>query len=110
MRLGRGIFGACTVLLALGVGGTALAVSVDDGRIGPDLGVLNSGRALTPAGRQVALGNFPTGGAVTPDGRFYWTVSAGRGRNDVRIVDVAAGKVIQQLPLPGASGGIVIDP
>src|SRR3954452_3813560 len=110
MRLGRGMSGAGVVVLALGAAGTALAVGTDDGRIGPDLGLLNSGRALTPAGRQVALGNFPTGGAVTPDGRFYWTISAGRGRNDVRIVDVGSGKVIQTLPLPGASGGVVIDP
>ena len=28
----------------------------------------------------MALGNFPTGGAVTADGRFLWTVSAGFGR------------------------------
>src|SRR6266498_2551159 len=106
MRLNRGIFGAGVVLLALGAGGTALAVSTDEGRIGPDLGLLNSGRALTPAGRMVALGNFPTGGAVTPDGRFYWTVSTGRGPNDIRIVSVATKQVVQVLRIPGASGGI----
>ena len=37
------------------------------------------------------LGNFPTGGALTADGRFLWTVSAGLGANDVRIVDTTAG-------------------
>ena len=56
------------------------------------------------------VGNFPTGGALTPDGRFYWTVSTGRGVNDIRIVSVRTGKVVQTLPLPGASGGIVMDP
>jgi DNA-binding beta-propeller fold protein YncE len=64
-----------------------------------------------PPGRLVTLGHFPTGGSVTPDGRFYWTVSTGRALNDVRIVSVATKhpRVIQILPLPGASGGIAID-
>ena len=67
----------------------AWAQGAPEGRIGPDLGLLNSGRHLTPTGELVALGNFPTGGALTPDGRFYWTVSTGRGFNDIRIVSVA---------------------
>ena len=35
------------------------------------------------------VGQFPTGGALTRDGRFYWTLSTGRGKQDIRIVDVA---------------------
>ena len=35
------------------------------------------------------LGNLPTGGALTTNGRFLWSLSTGRGRNDVRIVQVA---------------------
>ena len=50
--------------------------------------LLQSGRKLAPQGKLVTLGNFPTGGALTRDGRFYWTVSTGRGRNDIRIVSV----------------------
>ena len=57
----------------------------------------------------MALGNVPTGGAVTADGRFLWTVSAGFGSNDVRIVDTARRRVCQILNLPGASGGIALD-
>ena len=82
----------------------------DDGIIGPQLGLTGNGRHLQPAGAMVGLGNFPTGGAVTRDGRYYWTVSAGRGFNDIRIVSVQYKKVIQTVPLPGASGGIVMDP
>jgi hypothetical protein len=55
----------------------------------PATGFLLNGRQLTPQGTQVRLGNFPTGGAVTADGRFLWTVSAGFGGNDIRIVDTA---------------------
>ena len=56
------------------------------------------------------IGQFPTGGALTRNGRYYWTVSTGRGRNDVKIVSVRTGRVTQILTLPGASGGIAMDP
>jgi YVTN family beta-propeller protein len=90
--------------------GVPAAIAADPpGRIGPSLRILNNGRHLTPYGRLVNVGNVPTGGALTPDGRFYWTVSAGSGFNDIRIVSVKSAKVIQTIPLPGASGGVVID-
>jgi len=75
----------------------------------PATGLLINGRQLTPSGTQVALGNFPTGGAVTADGRFLWTVSAGFGSNDVRIVDTSSQRVCQTIPVPGGSGGIALD-
>jgi YVTN family beta-propeller protein len=90
-------------------GSVAVAADVNEGRIGPSLQILNNGRHLTPYGRLVNVGNVPTGGALTPDGRFYWTVSAGSGFNDIRIVSVKSAKVVQTIPLPGASGGVVID-
>jgi hypothetical protein len=55
------------------------------------------------------LGNFPTGGALTPDGRRYWAVDSGLGHNDVKIVDVTSGAVVQTLPLPGAYGGVAFN-
>ncbi|MGZ4174046.1 MAG: bifunctional YncE family protein/alkaline phosphatase family protein, partial [Solirubrobacteraceae bacterium] len=64
---------------------------------------------MAPAGTRVTLGNLPTGAALTADGRFLWTVSAGIGNNDVRIVDMARHRVCQTLPVPGASGGIALD-
>jgi DNA-binding beta-propeller fold protein YncE len=75
----------------------------------PASGFLLNGRQLTPRGTQVKLGNFPTGGAVTADGRFLWTVSAGFGGNDIRIVDTARHRVRQVIPMAGASGGIALD-
>ncbi len=93
------------------VGGVVWAASsMTIGRVGPKLGLLNSGRALHPEGSLTRLGNFPTGGRLTPDGKFLWTVSAGRGLNDIRIVSVASGKVVQVIQIPGASGGIAMDP
>src|SRR3954463_6385122 len=98
------------VVLAGIAAGVAVAQQAEDGTIGPDRHLLGNGRHLSPYGTLAPLGNFPTGGRVTPNGRFLWTVSTGRGLNDVRIVSVRTGKVIQKLPLPGASGGLAMDP
>ncbi len=78
-------------------------------RPSPATGLLPDGRQLAPAGTLVTLGNLSTGGALTADGRFLWTVSAGVGNNDVRIVNTARHRVCQILPVPGATGGIALD-
>ncbi|MGZ6709814.1 MAG: hypothetical protein ACXVFN_23095, partial [Solirubrobacteraceae bacterium] len=105
----RSLTAAAAALACLGAA-VAVAQSGGEGRIGPDIGVLNNGRHLHPYGTLAKVGQFPTGAAATPNGRWYWTVSTGRGQNDVRIVSVRSGKVLQTLRLPGASGGIVMDP
>jgi len=101
-------------LLVVAAAATATATAAysltSTGVIGPDLHELGNGRVLTPAGEMTQVGNFPTGGALTPDGRFYWAVSTGRGQNDIRIVDVEHSTVVQTIVVPGASGGIVMDP
>ena len=100
------LVGAAAVALCALTGGAALAApNVPD----PSTGFLLNGRQLTPAGKQVKLGNFPGGAAVTADGRFLWTVSAGFGRNDIRILDVAGRRVIQTIQLAGSSGGVALD-
>src|SRR3954451_15352154 len=98
------------VLATLGAAACALAASITDGEIGPASLSTGNGRLLHPTGRLTTLGDFPTGGALSPDGRFYWAVDAGHGQNDVRIVDVASGAVVQTLPLPGAYVGVAFAP
>ncbi len=122
---------ALIALLVVGGGGLAVAqLTVDKGRIGPDNRIQPSGRQLIPAGRLTArLGNLPAGGAMTTNGRFLWTLSAGRGGNDIRIVEVEprvrckqgrrgracrkrrlrrVARVVQTIPMPGLSGGIAM--
>jgi len=101
-------------LLALACAGVAATAAIgyatiSDGVISPATHETGNGRVLKPAGELTQVGNFPTGGALTPDGRFYWAVSTGRGFNDIRIVDTGTNQVVQIVPVPGASGGIVID-
>ena len=94
---------AASAAVALGFSGASTQ------RPSPATGLMPNGRQLAPAGTRVTLGNLPTGGGLTANGRFLWTVSAGMGRNDVRIVDTAQHRVCQTLPVPGASGGIALD-
>ena len=123
-----------TVLIAAAAtcaaAGTAVA-QTDTGVIGPQNQIQPSGRHLTPVGKLTPVGNHPGGGALTKDGRFLWVLDAGRGRNDIRIVDVApelgcvkgrkgdacrkrskkrVGRLIQTIPMPGVSGGIAMAP
>ena len=99
---------AVAITVAAGAVVAPAAQGADPGAIGPSLRIVNNGRHLTPYGRLTNVGNLPTGGAVTPDGRWYWTVSAGAGANDIHIVSTRTAKVVQTIPLPGASGGIAI--
>ncbi len=107
---------AIAVVLGLGAGGAEAVVSGADGVIGPSNLIQPTGRQLHPAGKLVPLGNFPGGGALTPNGRFLWTLSTGYGRNDIRIVRIGAshghgtGRVVQDILMPGLDGGIVISP
>jgi YVTN family beta-propeller protein len=115
------------LLLAAGL---VIASGPEEGRIGPDSRIQPSGRKLDPVGKLTELGNLPAGGALSIGGRFAWTLSAGRGDNDIRIVRVlpkrrcprqgragpcgqkmrrGVGKVVQRIPMPGLSGGIAMD-
>ncbi len=111
--------------------GIALAVKSPAGEIGPKNHIQPTGRKLEPVGKTTRLGNFTSGGALTPDGRYLWALSTGRGLNDIRIVEVRPsarcpkppagrncraksrgnlGRVVQVIPMPGLSGGIAMAP
>src|SRR3954452_24718069 len=64
------------------------AAKVDPNAVGPDTHIQLNGRLLVPFGRMTPVGNHPGGAALTPNGRFLWVLDAGRGRNDIQIVDV----------------------
>ncbi len=125
---------ATILVLVLGASAVLASTGGDkkQGRIGPRSRIQPSGRKLNPVGSTTKLGNLPTGGALTRDGRFLWTLSAGRGANDIRIVRVrpnlnqcpkpprgnrcrrkkkrTVGQVVQKIKMPGLSGGMAMDP
>jgi YVTN family beta-propeller protein len=122
---------AVLIVAVLGASGFAAAqTGLLEGRIGPESKIQPSGRKLDPAGKTTTrLGNLSAGGAPTPDGRFLWTLAAGRGHNDIRIVQTQSighcrkghrgrkcrkrralrvGRTVQTIPMPGLSGGMAI--
>src|SRR6188472_4312293 len=110
---GRLVRGAALGIVLLGAAGIAWAATGGGSNVvGPRTRIQPTGRQLNPVGKQTRLGNFPTGGALTPDGRFLWTLSTGRGPNDIRIVRLGpgpkTGRIMQRIRMPGLSGGIAI--
>jgi hypothetical protein len=68
-RIARIALGILAIVVLAGV---AIAAQTGGfGRIGPALRTTANGRLLLAPGRFVTLGHFPTGGAITADGRFY---------------------------------------
>jgi DNA-binding beta-propeller fold protein YncE len=106
----RKVLAVAALTVALGATGSlAVAASGSDPVVGPSSHVIATLRKLEPVGRLVRVGNFPGGAAATADGRFYWTVSAGYTDNGVQIVSTRRARVVQQLDVPGASGGVALD-
>src|SRR3954451_2325312 len=102
------LLAAVLVLAVLAAVAVSASSSKTSGRIGPTNRIQPNGRKLNPVGKLTKLGNFPTNGRLTPDGRFLWTLSAGRGVNDIRIVNVKTRKVVQIIRVPGNSGGLTM--
>jgi DNA-binding beta-propeller fold protein YncE len=92
------------------LGVAVMAIAGGDENADPGARSLPSGRVLQPQGKTVAVGSFPVGGAVTPDGRFAWAISILRRTHQLRIVSVGRPAAVQTLTLAEATGGIAMDP
>src|SRR4051812_29449081 len=64
----RRVVGAAALVLAVAVA-AIVAVAGAQETPGPSAALTGNGRHLEPAGRLTQVGSFPTGGALTPDGR-----------------------------------------
>ncbi|MBI5527524.1 MAG: hypothetical protein HY897_14410 [Deltaproteobacteria bacterium] len=64
------------------------------------VGILPSGRAITPEGIQIPIGLFPGNMAMTPDGKTLIISNNGYGGNSVVLVDTAQKTVRQTIPTP----------
>src|SRR3954454_18728730 len=105
----RGALATSLIAAAAALASLGGAAAADD-TPSPNTALTVAGRQLDPAGRMTQVGAFPTGGALTPDGRFYWTVDSRRRATAVHVTDVASGAVKQALPIPGGYVGIAFAP
>lgn len=64
---------------------------------GENYGITPQNLTLTPAGKQIKLGNFPMGGAVSPDGRYLAVTNDGQGTQSLQVVDLHLNQVIQTI-------------
>jgi YVTN family beta-propeller protein len=67
---------------------------------GPNGTVLPTGHGVTPAGRQIRLGDLPLGAAASPDGHRLVVSNAGEGSQSLQVIDTATGAVVQTLACP----------
>lgn len=70
--------------------------------------ISNFGRSIDPTGRLIELNKFVAGSAVTPDGRFIWTVGGAGG--PTRITKLEDGSTVQELAPDDTDGGIAFAP
>jgi DNA-binding beta-propeller fold protein YncE len=68
--------------------------------------LLHSQWSIRPAGRQIELGDFPTGLAVHPEGRWAAVLHCGYGPHEVRIVDLETGAITATAAVNEAFCGI----
>src|SRR5262249_20117116 len=95
----RGPITVALALLAGGACGRPLAVE----RVGPQAdgtGLTPNHWLLTPAGRQVEVGDRPLGLYLTPDGRHLLVSNNGQGVQSLAVVETASRAVVQTLPYP----------
>lgn len=60
--------------------------------------VTSQGWFLTPAGKQVQLGDRPYGVAISPDGNTLLVSNDGQSTQSLQVVDRATGTVVQSIP------------
>lgn len=53
---------------------------------------------LTPAGTQLPLGDFPIGGAISPDHRYLVVSNDGEGTQSLQVVDIERQTTVQTIP------------
>ncbi len=95
------------VLFALGIAGCAGSPSsLLPGRLADGRVRLPNGWYLSPAGKQLEVGELPLNMVVTPDERYVITTDDGTAVQNLTVVDVATWSVVQKLPLRKAWVGL----
>jgi YVTN family beta-propeller protein len=94
--------------------GVLLLGSVAAGGVGAQTPPTTSqGWTLTPAGRQVALGDRPLSIATSPDGRTLLVGNDGQSTQSLMVIDRQSGSVKQTIPYPAPEAlylGLVFSP
>ncbi len=71
--------------------------------------ILPNGRAITPWGDQVFVGVFPFNVIVSPDGRYAFTSSGGKGTDKIEQIDIFQRRVVASLNLNHVFHGLALN-
>ncbi|HEY8181863.1 MAG TPA: hypothetical protein VII32_06455, partial [Thermoanaerobaculia bacterium] len=71
---------------------------------------LPTGARLDPAGRAIAVGNFPLAMAAAPDGKHVIVTLSGWKTQGVQVVDIDSGAITQTIEKPATFLGIAFSP
>jgi DNA-binding beta-propeller fold protein YncE len=66
--------------------------------------------SLRPAGRQLALGDFPVNLALHPGGRYLAVLHAGYGTHEVAVVDLTRERIVSRVTVDQAFYGLCFAP
>ncbi|MCZ8517828.1 bifunctional YncE family protein/alkaline phosphatase family protein [Paenibacillus filicis] len=85
--------------------GTAMAsYNIVAGPQSDNTGVNPHGWTLTPAGKQINLGDFPMGGSLSPDHHYLVVSNDGQGTQSLQVVDIQKQQVVQTIPYTNSEG------
>lgn len=70
--------------------------------------VLPNGWAISPAGRQIELGGLPLGLVAVPKTSYVLATSNGYSEHFLAVIDVAAAKVVQRVPIAEGWLGLAV--
>ncbi len=90
---------AAVAALMITTGSTYAAMNLNRSA-GPgenNMGYTPYNTALTPVGQQITLGNFPMGGALSPDGNYLIVSNDGQGTQSLQVVDTKKIKIVQTI-------------
>ena len=68
--------------------------------------LLPNGWTLTPAGRQIEVGDLPTNIVSEPGGRFVFVLTAGMVRHGITVIDLVKRRNIQDISMKGTWLGL----
>lgn len=97
-RVSKKLAIAAIAAAVIGSGSAYAAYNVAAGPGTNGTGVASNGWFLTPAGKQVKLGDFPMNSAVNPDHQYMVVTNDGQGTQSLQVVDLKQQKVIQTIP------------
>jgi DNA-binding beta-propeller fold protein YncE len=90
---------------------SSAALAVDLPGLRPDGSVLLPNQwSLRPAGRQIALGDFPVNLALHPAGQFAAVLHSGHGQHEIAVVDLRQEKIVSRAPLHETFYGLQFSP